>query len=230
MRPLDVEDGMEFAEWTVKVAAYETRDGARICLCRCSCGRERTVAAGRLIAGKSLSCNHAARSAIISAVNAQIARGERRHGSTKHGGTSSPEWHSWRSMVERCRNPNRRDWKRYGGRGIKVCARWQGADGFANFLADMGPRGDGGSVERLENAIGYFPDNCRWRPRIDQAGNQDQNRLCNVSAILVRQLHARGARPRDLAAAFEVSKNVINGTLHGGRWSRAVVRLAAGVS
>ena len=74
-------------------------------------------------------------------------------------------------MIQRCTNPNRDDYKHYGGRGIKVCAYWLE---FKNFLADMGPRPPGTSLERKNNDMGYEPGNCLWADRVTQARNSRQ--------------------------------------------------------
>lgn len=91
------------------------------------------------------------------------------HGHTTGG--FSPEYHSWSSMLQRCTNPKREAYKHYGGRGIAVCERWLS---FDNFLADMGPRPEGLSLER-ENVHGnYEPVNCVWADRTTQARNSVQ--------------------------------------------------------
>lgn len=77
-----------------------------------------------------------------------------------------PEYVSWCSMTERCRNPNTPGWKNYGGRGIKVCARWlEPKVGFKNFFKDLGPRPDGYVLDRIDNDGNYEPSNCRWVDR-----------------------------------------------------------------
>jgi hypothetical protein len=81
----------------------------------------------------------------------------------------SPELNAWTNMIARCTNPKRPDFKFYGGRGIGVCLRWAGS--FAAFLEDMGPRPDGASIDRIDNAKGYSPDNCRWATKHQQMQN-----------------------------------------------------------
>lgn len=72
-------------------------------------------------------------------------------------------------MQQRCDNPNNLKYADYGGRGIGVCDRWRD---FENFLADMGERPPGTSLDRIDNDRGYAPGNCRWATRRDQMANQ----------------------------------------------------------
>jgi hypothetical protein len=69
-------------------------------------------------------------------------------------------------MVRRCTNPNTKDWDLYGGRGITVCERWRD---FANFLADMGERPDGKTINRLDSNGNYEPGNAEWATDLEQA-------------------------------------------------------------
>lgn len=78
-------------------------------------------------------------------------------------------------MRQRCENPESTQWPHYGGRGIKVCERWAS---FENFLADMGEKPtDKRTLDRLDNAKGYEPGNCRWATAKEQMNNQRRNRL-----------------------------------------------------
>lgn len=76
----------------------------------------------------------------------------------------------WVSMKQRCLNQNHPAYYRYGGRGVTVHPRW--IVSFPAFLADMGPRPDGLTLERAKNELGYSPENCRWASRSDQAKNK----------------------------------------------------------
>lgn len=79
-------------------------------------------------------------------------------------------------MRGRCENPNKPEFKDYGGRGITVCARWLGPEGFTNFIADMAPRPDGATLERKRVNEGYSPENCCWATRLVQSNNKRNNR------------------------------------------------------
>lgn len=79
-------------------------------------------------------------------------------------------------MHSRCDNPKHKSFARYGGRGIYVCDRWKGADGFANFIADMGRRpAKGLSIDRRDNNGIYEQNNCRWATAKQQANNRSNN-------------------------------------------------------
>lgn len=87
----------------------------------------------------------------------------------------SPEYLTWRSLFQRCYNEKAHNYARYGGRGIKVCRRWQRS--FTNFLADVGPRtSKEHSLERKNNDGNYTKNNCVWATRKEQARNTRRNR------------------------------------------------------
>jgi hypothetical protein len=87
-----------------------------------------------------------------------------------HGMTGTPEHRAWLDMRKRCVNPRNKKFKHYGGRGIRVCERW---DSFANFYADLGPRPSPlHSLDRIDNDGNYESGNCRWATRSEQRRNQ----------------------------------------------------------
>ena len=91
----------------------------------------------------------------------------------------TPEYTSWRSMKNRCHNPKCNRYANYGGKGVKICERWLGENGFKNFVADMGLKPTSGhSIDRFPNHSGnYEPENCRWATRVEQQNNRDDNRI-----------------------------------------------------
>lgn len=94
------------------------------------------------------------------------------HGHTR-GKKFSPTYMSYVAMRQRCLNPNAEKFPRYGGRGIKICDRWTAS--FENFLADMGERPEGTTLDRRDNDGNYSKDNCRWSTPKVQANNCDNH-------------------------------------------------------
>ena len=104
-----------------------------------------------------------------------------------------PLYSVWQGMRRRCRNPLAKQFNDYGGRGISICSEW---DDFHQFVADIGERPDGFSVERIDNDKGYSPENCRWASRIEQQRNQRTTRRVTIDGTIY--LVAELVRPSGL--------------------------------
>ncbi len=154
--------GQVFARWTVVSRAGGNKYRSATWLCRCSCGTEKVVLGYTLKNGRSASCG------CLTGEMATLIHV--RHGHTLKGEAPSRTYRTWQKMKQRCLNLNADNYERYGGRGIKVCERWQ--EDFKNFLADMGERPEGTSIDRQDNDKGYYKENCRWATPKEQANNQ----------------------------------------------------------
>lgn len=142
-RVKSIKPGDRFGKLTVVEDAGRDRRGQALVRCRCDCGKEAIARASRIRTGSQRSCG--------------CLRGR----PTVHGRCGTPTYRSWVAMIDRCENPKRERYHRYGGRGITVCPRWR--ESFAAFLQDMGERPQGKSIDRWpDNDGNYEPGNCRW--------------------------------------------------------------------
>lgn len=134
--------------------------------CLCDCGNTTTVSSDKITSGWTSSCG--------------CFRIQRvRETTSTHGLTGTRAYRIWNAMKTRCNNPNTQYYYNYGGRGIKVCERW---NLFENFLLDMGdPPTDKHSIDRIDNDKDYEPSNCRWATATEQANNRRRRKPLDVS-------------------------------------------------
>ena len=158
---LSVKKGERYGRLTVVREAIK-KGKYRWVMCRCDCGTVREFRIDYLNNGTSTSCGCRQR---------ELARDRL----TTHNMSESMEYESWSRMKNRCNNVYSKDFEMYGGRGIKVCERW---NKFENFYADMGARpSPKHSLERIDNDGNYEPDNCKWATIEEQNNNKRNNAL-----------------------------------------------------
>lgn len=152
--------GLRFGRLLVQEkATRKTKSGNSIWLCICDCGMQKEVVSSCLRTGDTTSCGCLQRELMS----------ER---TMKHGhsvGKTTATYNSWAAMVSRCTNQNYYQFANYGGRGIGVAGEWLE---FSKFLADMGERPAGKTLDRRDNELGYNKENCRWATPKEQAANR----------------------------------------------------------
>lgn len=157
-------------------------------VCRCDCGKITEVRFGR---GISCGC-----------YRAESARLRAPHGKSK-----TKEFRAWAGMRSRCKHNSNPCFKYYGGKGIKVCERWNKS--FTNFLEDMGDAPSRNhSIDRIDGTKGYSRENCRWATNLQQGSNRANSRLFTYSeeTLSVSQWAAR----------YGVNKHTIRSRLRRG--------------
>lgn len=202
--------GQVFGKWTVleEAARHRTPGGSlkRYWACACACGTRRAVVADSLVSGKSVDCGCGRLE--------RVAQKLRTHGQRHH-----PLYDVWTAMLQRCENPGNKRYADYGGRGIKVCAHWHD---FAAFLADVGMRPPGKSIDRFPNNDGdYEPGNFRWATQKEQVANSRPRRtgkLTAEKAVLIFKSHESTSK---LAREFAVTASMIVQIRLGYTWASA---------
>lgn len=176
-------------------------------VCSCECGAEATVTLGDLKSGKTSSCG--CRRAAVSKTRM-----------TTHGATANGQWTgtytTWAGMKQRCQSPNDNNYPYYGGRGIRVCERWQT---FENFLADMGERPPGMSIDRINPNGDYEPGNCQWANGTRQSRNRSMCKLDPESVNEIRGRHEHGESMASIARRLHISSGLVYSVVNRLSWA-----------
>ena len=123
----------------------------------------------------------------------------------RHNDTKSGAYSSWSAMRRRCINPAHKSFAAYGGRGIKICSRWES---YLSFRGDMGPRPLGTTLDRIDNNGNYEPSNCRWATRLEQVNNRRNSIKFEISGSVLTL--------REISERFGVRLNLLCKRIHFG--------------
>ena len=144
----------------------KSENNRRKVICKCDCGNTKEVSIYSLLSGETKSCGCLSIEASKANGRSSCTHGRRKRAD---GQKSDPTYRAWIAMRLRCNNKNSQPYENYGGRGISVCERW---DNFDNFLEDMGENLNGLTLDRIDNSLGYFKENCRWATYTEQNRNK----------------------------------------------------------
>lgn len=151
--------GQRFGRLTVLEIDCMPHKGHSRWICVCDCGEYVSVPSDCLRLGKSKSCGCLYRETIRTA-------------GQKHGLRHTRLYQTWRSMKDRCYNPNNKWYKDYGGRGIYVCEEWRNdVKAFYDWAIANGYRDDL-TIDRINVDGNYEPSNCRWADKKTQSNNR----------------------------------------------------------
>lgn len=187
-----------FDRLTVKYLVGRRGDGLLVWRCVCDCGNEVDVVGKQLTRGQTRSCG----CLLIERTKAA---------NSTHGMKGTRVYRIWSGMWNRCRNPNSKDYPRYGGRGISICDRWCSFDAFYEDMGD--PPTDTHSIDRFPDTNGnYEKDNCRWATAKQQANNRRKARPPKTTPEVVdsiRELLASGISNQEIALRLGLNRSTV---------------------
>ena len=185
-----IEPGQVFGAWRV---IRQASDGRYLCECTVCNVSQKRVKRHDLETGKSLMCKACS--------GASLRQAE--------AYTGAPEYVSWVAMIQRCTNPNNKDYASYGGRGITVCPLW--LNSYEAFFLTMGAKPDPSyTIERIDYNKGYEPGNCKWATREEQTKNKSDNVHITIDGE-TKVVTDWAKDPRCSVSAFTIYKRLKRG-------------------
>jgi hypothetical protein len=212
--------GTRFVRLVVTGNPVNTRGNHYSYPCRCDCGTEKIVSGENMRSGTTVSCGCRMREA---------------HHMKKHGMRKTRLYHIWQQMIQRCANPKRVNYARYGGKGIRVCQEWKDFSTFSEWALSHG-YSDDLTIDRISSAGDYSPRNCRWSTVIDQARNQRSNHLLTVFGVTkciaewaedARCVVSRGTLQCRIQKGWDVERAITEGRHNTHTGGRSPKRVAA---
>jgi hypothetical protein len=215
----------------------------------------RTLSSGRKMPAWSLKCDCGT---VVIAMTVNITKGKHQSCGCRRldwvasyypGDTKRPEYSVYRQMLDRCYLETAPNFQWYGGKGVTVCERWRRGTneltGFQAFMADMGDRPEGLTLDREDPRLPYEPTNCRWATWAVQGMNKREHhmspferaalkrqrsevcrgerahnaKLKDAQVAVIKRRLDEGARTSDLARQFNISPQTISGIKAGRKWA-----------
>lgn len=161
--------GQRFGRLVVIERATEKRRQGVYWHCRCDCGNEIDVLGTSLRCGDTKSCGCLHRETVSTMMST-------------HGLSKTRLYRVWAGIKNRCYNPHAENYKYYGANGITMCDEWRNSfESFRDWAVNNGYDEHASSqqctIDRINTALGYSPDNCRWVDHVTQCNNQTSNKL-----------------------------------------------------
>jgi len=229
-----ISKGMRFGKLVAICPVGKDSCGRYVWECKCDCGKITTKDSGGLLGGKTQSCGCIRRSILINRNKTQLS---------KHNLSNHILFRKWAGMKDRCSNSNGKEYKDYGGRGIKICDDWLDTDnGFINFYnwaINNGWR-DKLTLDRIDVNGNYCPENCRWITNLEQQRNQRRTvmvefdgkkislrELCDLKDVNCSLVYGRIRKGENLVEALsrpsEFKKHGVLGISYtGGKWGSRI--------
>ena len=136
----------------------------------------------------------------------------------RHGYSGTREYSVWHDIRDRCNNPKNKRYYCYGGRGIKVCERWENS--FLDFYSDMGDKPfDKAQIDRINNDGGYEPNNCRWISQTENMRNKGTTKLDVGKVREIRAEYKSGIKISLLAEEYGVCRGNIHAIVTNKTWA-----------